>query len=116
MDAYAENLLATKQHYPFDQMRQYWTDPDERADCDALQAAFDKLITQLIKLGPDASEAKKVKCFERAIEKTNEHEGVVETGEREDLCGLTNHITVACGLNPDDYGDGEGLASEWREW
>jgi hypothetical protein len=38
------------------------------------------------------------------------------TIEREDLCELTNTITEACGLNPDDYGSGEGLASEWRDW
>jgi hypothetical protein len=40
----------------------------------------------------------------------------IETGEREDLCELTNVISLAAGLNPDDYGSGEGLASEWRDW
>lgn len=116
MDLYADKLNATKQHYPFDGMRRYWQEPEERAECDALQQTFDKLITQLIALGPDAPATKKIKCFKKAIEQTNEHEGVIETGEREDLCALTNEITLACGLNPDDYGDGEGLASEWREW
>lgn len=57
--------------------------------------------------------------FRVAIERTNELDAeteMIETGEREDLCELTNRISVAAGLDPEDYGDGEGLASEWRDW
>ena len=66
------------------------------------------------------SENKKIEIFKRAILATNklneEIEGLIETGEREDLCELTDKITIACGLDPTTYGDGEGLASEWRAW
>jgi len=43
-------------------------------------------------------------------------DGLIETGEREDLCELIDQITIAAGLNPENYADGEGLADEWREW
>ncbi|MGI4870528.1 MAG: hypothetical protein ACRYFX_05040 [Janthinobacterium lividum] len=67
-------------------------------------------------MGPDATEQEKMQLFETAIEGSNKYAGVVETGEREDLCDLTWNITEATGLDPADYGNGEGPASEWREW
>jgi len=42
--------------------------------------------------------------------------GIIETGEREDLCELIDKITIAAGLNPEDYAQGDGLADLWREW
>ena len=70
--------------------------------------------------GETASEEAKIESFYAAIKATNvlddETGGMVETGEREDLCELTNVITEAAGLDPDKYGGGEGLASEWRDW
>ena len=116
MSSYADTLYATKQTYPFDRWRTFLKDADEHESCEEVQKAFDVLIADLIELGPAASEAQKKKAFQKAIEATNEHEDIIMTGEREDLCELTNTITEACGLNPDDYGDGEGLASEWRDW
>jgi len=86
-------------------------------NCAEVKAIFDTLISDLVTLGEDASEADKVALFQKAIEATNEvDEDVIETGEREELCELTDSIAVACGLDPRNYGDGEGLASEWREW
>ena len=117
MSSYADQLNATKQTYPFDKMRQYWQqEPGGAEECTALEGIFDQLIAELIALGPSAAEADKLARFQTAIEATNEHADVIETGEREDLCDLTWRITAAAGLNPADYGDGEGPASEWREW
>jgi hypothetical protein len=41
---------------------------------------------------------------------------LIETGEREDLCELIDQITIAAGMDPKNYGDGEGIADEWRNW
>ena len=41
---------------------------------------------------------------------------MIETGEREELCELFNSIAADCGIDPGQYGHGEGLASEWRDW
>lgn len=114
--SYADLLNATRQQYPFDRWRRFYQQPEEKQGCDAVQGIFDTLVAGLIALGPEASEADKKQLFQQAIEATNDHEDIIETGEREDLCELTNTITTACGLHPADYGDGEGLASEWREW
>lgn len=40
-------------------------------------------------------------------------EDLIETGEREELCELTDTIGLACVLNLKNYGDGEGLVAEW---
>jgi hypothetical protein len=113
---YAEQLHAVKQQYPFNHWRQYWQQPDEREDCNRIEQAYDALIEGLAELGPEAPTTWKIDLFEQTIAITNDHAGVIETGEREDLCELTNAVSLAAGLNPADYGDGEGLASEWREW
>ncbi|MBC6991159.1 hypothetical protein [Hymenobacter sp. BT491] len=120
MSPYADKLNATKQEYPFAGWREYYDDGLEQyteENCAEVEAIFNTLITDLIALGENATEAKKIAAFQKAIEATNElDEELIETGEREEICELTNSMTVACGLNPADYGDGEGLASEWREW
>ncbi len=81
---------------------------------------FDKLISKLAALGPDATEQAKLSLFREAIEATNElnaqDEGLIETGEREDLCERANLVAVAAGLDPAKYGGGEGAATEWRDW
>ena len=82
---------------------------------------FDTLIADLISLGPDAPEADKLAKFETAVIALNHLDdeldnGFIETGEREDLCELCNSICTAAGMDPTKYGDGEGPASEWREW
>ena len=116
MSTYADTLNHLKSDYPFDRMRKYWQDPEDQEACHKIEQGYDELIASLIELGPDASEASKIACFEQAIAVTNDYDGVIETGEREDLCELTNSITIACGLDPNQYGSGEGLASEWRNW
>ncbi|WBA40813.1 hypothetical protein [Hymenobacter canadensis] len=120
MPTYAENLNATKHAYTFAAWRASYHNGLEQytpENCDAAQRIFDTLIADLIACGEQASEKQKVALFQQAIEATNElPEDMIETGEREQLCELTNTITLACGLQPEKYGDGEGLASEWREW
>lgn len=123
MSAYAEQLLATKQHYPFDNWRTHYQqesirqwEPDGVEDTNAIQAIFDQLIAKLLELGEDASEKKKVKQIIKAIEATNDYAGLIMTEQREELVELTDEITVACGLDPADYAEGAGLADEARDW
>ena len=115
--------MATKEFYPFARWRESFNDgltQYTKENCNKIQKVFDNLIKALIDAGENASEKQKKELFKIAILKTNqlnnEIEELIETGEREDLCELTDKITTACGLDPQKYGDGEGLASEWREW
>jgi hypothetical protein len=121
---YEEKLNQAKSSYPFDRWREMFDNGLEQytqENCDKIRKIFDDLIAGLILKGENTSESEKVESFRIAIEAANtlndETDGaLIETGEREDLCELTNTITVAAGLNPENYGEGEGLASEWREW
>lgn len=122
--AYKDQLYQTKQLYPFNNWKKYYEQRLEQyaeEACERARKIFDTLIEKLISIGEDAGENEKIPLFQKAIESINElneeyDEVLIETGEREELCELFNQITIAAGLNPDDYGDGEGLASEWREW
>jgi hypothetical protein len=121
---YQNKLNEAKKYYPFENWREAFNDGLEQytqENCDKAKKIFDDLILGLINIGEDASEQEKVKLFKAAILETNDlntecDDGLIETGEREDLCELTDKISIACGLDPKKYGDGEGLASEWREW
>ena len=119
---YAEKFTASKQSYPFDrwasdrpQLPQY----TPRA-CAAFTAIFDHLIIELAIIGEAASEPSKLLAFQKAVYATNRLNetdlSLIETGEREELCELFNQIARAAGLNPEDYADGEGPASLWRDW
>ena len=121
---YRDTLIKTKEHYPFANWRKAYdngmTQYSEQ-NCDKAKEIFDALISGLTVLGRNASEDLKVQQFKIAILKTNDLNDdtdgtLIETGEREDLVELTNKITIACGLDPSKYGNGEGLASEWRDW
>ena len=89
-------------------------------NCNAAKHIFDNLIDDLVKLGKNSKEKDKITLFKKAVISLNQLErkvnGLIETGEREDLCELINQITIASGLNPHDYANGEGLASLWRDW
>ena len=116
---YAEKLNQTKSSYPFAHWQESEIEMYTAENCGAMRGIFDDLIADLIAKGETASEAEKIESFRAAIEATNELDeetGMVETGEREDLCELTNVISLAAGLDPGKYGEGEGLASEWRDW
>lgn len=121
---FAANLEATKQRYPFDRWHeglQHGLDQYTQVNCDKASTIFDTLIADLISLGADVPEADKLAKFETAVLALNDLDdeldnSFIETGEREDLCELCNTICKAAGMDPSKYGDGEGPASEWREW
>ena len=126
---YSEKLNATKAGYPFDSWREYFH-PNEEEDtegmeqytpenCDQAQGILDDLIAQLIEIGEHSSNQSKEELFENAVmalNELNDETNIIETGEREQLCELFDDISESAGLNPEDYADGEGIASEWRDW
>lgn len=121
--AYSEQLEASKKYYPFDNWREAYDEGLEQyteENCNKTQAVFDQLITGLISLGQDAKEGDKVELFKTAVLSLNQLNeeviGLIETGEREDLCELIDQITIAAGMNPKDYAGGEGIADQWRNW
>ncbi len=122
--SYPERLTKTKALYPFTKWRQNFTDYGmeqyTEENCNTAKSIFDNLIEKLIKLGENGEKKDKEKCFEVAVKALNnlneKDEGIIETGEREDLCELIDQITIASGLNPKDYAEGEGIADLWREW
>jgi len=117
---YSTDLQAAKSRYPFARWRDSGLEQYTDESCAAIAGVFDRLISDLIELGPQAAEGSKLDCFKRAILSLNEMNdsdpSLIETGEREDLCELCNVIATATGLDPAAYGDGEGPASEWRDW
>jgi len=122
--SFSEKLHKTKELYPFSAWRKAFFEYDMEQytaeNCNAAKAIFDNLIEGLLKLGEDAKENEKIALFEKAVYSLNDLdtkvEGLIETGEREDLCELIDQITLAAGLNPTDYAGGEGLADLWRGW
>lgn len=121
---YAQKLNKTKELYPFEKWREnffeYHMEQYTEENCNEAKNIFDNLISRLLALGENAHKKKKEKCFEIAVESLNQlnekDESIIETGEREDLCDLIDQITLASGLNPKDYVEGEGIADLWREW
>jgi hypothetical protein len=121
--AYKEQLEATKEHYPFSRWREshgHGLEQYTQENCDKARAVFDLLIVKLTALGQDAGEKDKVELFKTAVlslNKLNDQiDGLIETGEREDLCELLDKVTIAAGMNPKNYAGGDGIADEWREW
>lgn len=122
--SFSEKLNTTKELYPFANWREsffeYEMEQYTEENCNAAETIFDKLIEDLLELERDGSEKEKVSLFENAILALNKLDarvdGLIETGEREDLCELIDQITLASGLKPSDYADGEGIADLWREW
>ena len=121
---YEEKLLKCKAGYPFTKWRKSFDDGLEQyteENCNKAKNVFDSLLSSLIKLGENAPQEQKIAFFKKAVLALNtlneeEDETLIETGEREDLCALIDQITIASGLNPKDYGDGAGIADEWRDW
>jgi hypothetical protein len=122
--SYSEALESTKDKYPFGRWEEGFKlglEQYTKENCDKARYIFDSLIATLISLGSDAAETKKIAAFEAAVTSLNflnEELGdcFIETGEREDLCELCNVIAEAAGIDYTNYGDGEGPASEWRDW
>ena len=121
--SYTEALEVTKKFYPFDKWREGFKHGLEQyteENCQKAQSILDTLITNLIPLGQDAEEASKVQHFKTAVLALNDLDdsiaGLIETGEREDLCELFDEIAKAAGIDSQKYGAGDGIASEWRDW
>ncbi len=122
--SYPEKLNKTKELYPFKNWREayfeYEMEQYTEENCNTAKKIFDDLINGLINLGENASEKNKIILFEKAIKDlnslSNKDESIIETGEREDLCELIDQITLASGLDPNNYANGKGIADLWREW
>lgn len=123
-NAYAQKLHASKAVYPFEKWKGLYAQgltQYTESNCNACKQIFDDLIEDLIDAGENARAEAKLSLFKEAILKTNalnERCGyaLIETGEREELCALTDSISRAAGLDPGSYSEGEGVASEWRDW
>jgi len=118
---FQEKLLETKLFFPFENWRKNlkYGLTQYTKNCEAAKKIMDDLIMNLIKIGEDAPKKDKEDLFQIAIESLNELNDsteIIETGEREELCELFNKISLSANLNPEDYGEGEGIASEWRDW
>lgn len=120
MSEYLKRLNETKHRYPFARWQDSGLEQYTPEACASFVAVFDALVARLASTGEDAPESQKIAAFEAAVQalnKLNEEDvSLIETGEREDLCELCNLIATAAGIDPTKYGDGEGPASEWRDW
>jgi hypothetical protein len=129
--SYTDQLEETKNHYPFARWhKMFFPDPNEpdsegmeqytQENCDKASAIFDNLINSLKTIGKQANEQSKIELFKKAVlslnKLNNEIGGLIETGEREDLCELIDRVTIAAGLNPKNYAGGDGIADQWRDW
>jgi hypothetical protein len=121
---YSQKLEGTKINYPFDEWYEaYDSGLDQYTDenCDRAKIILDNLIEKLISLEETAPEEEKIGLFEEAVELLNilndENDGsLIETNESKHLYALFDQIAIAAGLNPEKYGEGKGIASEWSEW
>jgi hypothetical protein len=119
---YVHRLNRWRKHFPFSEWRTGFERGLEQyteANCDRAERILNELVDSLIEIEEAAPEAKKVSLFKTAVEALNALDAetqMIETGEREELCELFNLIAVDCGIDPCNYGHGEGLASEWRDW
>lgn len=120
MPDYSSRLTDAKASYPFKRWEESGLDQYTPEACGAFVEVFDRLINDLVAKGENASEEQKLESFHQAgiaLNTLNEEDDcLIETGEREELCELSNIIAVAAGLDPSKYGGGEGPASEWRDW
>lgn len=121
---YAARLLEAKQSYPFDGWRAAYEEGLEQyteENCAAAKRILDTLLSDLVSLGEEAREEDKMQKFQVAIEALNTLDdktdnSLIESDERDELCELFCVVAEKAGINPSKYGDGEGPASEWRNW
>ena len=90
-------------------------------NCNKAEKIMDDLINDLIQIGISSNENLKIEKFKKAVLSYNSlndenDRTIIETGEREDLCKIMDDIGEIAGIVPEKYGDGDGIASEWREW
>ena len=120
---YSKKLNKCREEYPFNFWLQSYEEgigPYSIEHCLQAESIFDGLIESLINIGEHAEEPHKVELFEAAVKRLNltreAAPELIETMEREEFCDLFDLIAISAGLNPRNYGSGEGIASEWRAW
>ncbi|MBD1918630.1 MULTISPECIES: hypothetical protein [Cyanophyceae] len=128
--SYETDLLEVRETYPFDKWKTYaeigeageeGLEQYTEENCEAAKLILDTLVSDLAALGGDAPKEDKLQKFQAAVEALNTlndeiDDSLIETGEREELCELFNVIAVKAGIDPSEYGDGEGPTGEWRDW
>ncbi|MDG1101445.1 MAG: hypothetical protein P8N29_09575 [Saprospiraceae bacterium] len=81
---------------------------------------FDELIADLKVLPNESTVEDKVYLFKYSVLANNTMDAriddLIETGEREDLCELMDQISITIRLELEEFANGEGIASELREW
>ena len=118
-----QSLHEAKKLYPFKEWRARYKEGFEQftaANCKKATQIADALVTGLMAL-KEGTEAQKMDLFKTAVvayNQLNDTTGgtLLETEEREELIDLLNTISSLAGLNPGNYGNGEGVATEWRDW
>ena len=121
---YSDNLKSVKTRYPFSS----WN-PDKygksailkRKNYDLAYDIMNEMIDGLISLGESASESQKIPLFRKGVLAFNVlndslQGSLIETKQMEDLMNLFNLAATEAAIDPSKYGDGEGVASEWRDW
>ncbi len=120
MDDYRNRLAAAKDRYPFIKWAEWGIEQHNVHALNLFTRVFNHLIERLTALGEQAPERDKISAIRRAVETLNtlneKNEILIETDEREDLCKLFDIVATAARLDPGRYANGEGPASEWREW
>jgi hypothetical protein len=118
-----QSLAEVKKMYPFKEWRAKHKEGFEQftaANCKKATQIADALVAGLMAL-KDGTASQKLDLFRVAVlayNQLNDETGgtLLETEEREELVGLINTISGLVGLDPKDYGGGEGVATEWRDW
>ena len=91
-----------------------------KENCDKAESIILNLISELERLGSDSLEGTRISAFESSVVAMNNLSylvpGLIETGERESLCDIYDQIARSVGIDPSKCGEGDGIASEWREW
>ena len=119
--SYDERLETSKESYPFKRWLESGIDQHTKKSCASCQKILDLLIKQLADLGEGAPEKEKVCAIQKAVETLNKlnekyDDDLFETSEREELCELFDRIATYAGIDPAKFGNGDGIASEWRDW
>lgn len=122
---YSEKLEKKKESLPFiewhNEKEEIGLEQYTKDNCNKAELIFKYLLSDLSEIGESAKEPEKIEKFKSAVLSLNSLNdsldgAFIETGEREELCDLFDEITVLVGMNPSAYCDGEGIASEWRDW
>ena len=120
MDEYSNRLAGAKVSYQFLKWTEWGIEQHTDDAINLFASVFDNLIEQLATAGEQAPETDKLAAFRQAVQTLNrlveKDKVLIETDEREDLCELFNVIAIAARIDPRKYGDGDGPASEWRDW